>query len=519
MSVPDQRPGFYGKLPILGDFVSRRLPRQFIGPWDQWLQSGLSASREQLDEQWLEIYLTSPIWRFGLSPGLCGPGAWAGILMPSVDRVGRYFPLTVAAPIDNPSDLIALFEQGPAWFDPLETLALSALEDGLDLASFDQALQDLGYPAATVFHPCAEAPGAPDQGRFALCVGMDGMAQVSSALAGIGGILLQRFLPTYSLWGTHGSERVGASLLVCENLPPIEGFTSLMTGCWDQRGWDMKFKNLFGFRNTAADLPKADNPSPAGPDTVLADSASGHWRWHSHGISVVGNHRKVNEDAMLERSEEGLWVVADGMGGHRAGDVASGSIVEALSKAELPGDLQTRLQTVSAQVVEVNRQLHALAAETADRQIVGSTIVVLMAQKHRCAVAWAGDSRLYRYRDGQLEQLTRDHSLQDEWAEFGFPDGDPPPFPVNSNIITRAVGAEPDLDLEVLWFEAAANDVFLLCSDGLTKELNAEEIAALLLRETCEAEACALIDAALLKDGRDNITVIVVRPEIIGNGR
>ena len=82
-------PGFYGKVPVLGDFVTQRLPASFVKNWDTWLQNGLSASREELGDNWLDIYLTSPIWRFAMREGACGATAWAGILMPSVDRVGR----------------------------------------------------------------------------------------------------------------------------------------------------------------------------------------------------------------------------------------------------------------------------------------------------------------------------------------------------------------------------------------------------------------------------------------------
>lgn len=112
MTKRSARPGFYGKLPALGDFVSRRLPRQFIEPWDQWLQSAIAASREQLGSDWLDVYLTSPIWRFGLGAGVCGTGAWAGVLMPSVDKVGRYYPLTLAVPVPEAQSLPFLFRQG-----------------------------------------------------------------------------------------------------------------------------------------------------------------------------------------------------------------------------------------------------------------------------------------------------------------------------------------------------------------------------------------------------------------------
>ena len=98
-------PGLYGKIPSLGDFVSRRLPRSFISPWETWLQEVITNSREQLGELWLDHYLTCPLWRFVLSPGICGEQAWGGVLMPSVDRVGRYYPFTLVGRLDAACNL------------------------------------------------------------------------------------------------------------------------------------------------------------------------------------------------------------------------------------------------------------------------------------------------------------------------------------------------------------------------------------------------------------------------------
>lgn len=134
--------GFFGKLPSYGDFVGRRLPAAFTGPWDAWLQAGLADSRAQLGEDWLPIYLNSPIWRFVLGAGVCGPQAWGGVLMPSVDRVGRYFPFTIAAGLDDGAIPAA------AWYASLEALALPALGEGFSLPGFDAALLELAPPSA-----------------------------------------------------------------------------------------------------------------------------------------------------------------------------------------------------------------------------------------------------------------------------------------------------------------------------------------------------------------------------------
>ncbi|HEU5443177.1 MAG TPA: type VI secretion system-associated protein TagF, partial [Steroidobacteraceae bacterium] len=117
--------GFYGKLPCRGDFMQRRAPQGFVDGWDAWLQECLHASRQQLGERWLDLYLTSPVWRFVLTEGICGESAYAGVMLPSVDRVGRYFPLTLVSPLQPGSCLLeAACGTGRAWFDAVEELAL-----------------------------------------------------------------------------------------------------------------------------------------------------------------------------------------------------------------------------------------------------------------------------------------------------------------------------------------------------------------------------------------------------------
>ena len=149
--------GFFGKIPSHGDFVARRLPAPFTEPWDAWLRAGLADSRAHLGDDWLPIYLNSPIWRFVLGAGVCGPRAWGGVMMPSVDRVGRYFPFTIAAGLDDGAPPSA------AWHASLEALALPALGDGFSLPGFDAALLALAPPRAADGFPADDhgAGGAP----------------------------------------------------------------------------------------------------------------------------------------------------------------------------------------------------------------------------------------------------------------------------------------------------------------------------------------------------------------------
>jgi type VI secretion system protein ImpM len=123
-------PGWFGKVPNLGDFVSRRLPEEFISPWDDWLQLGLAHARKDLGEEWLMRYLVAPVHRFWLSPGVVGKIGWTGVLMPSVDAVGRHFPLTIVAGINQPDATRSLARVLAAgdWFDSLDAVARQALD-------------------------------------------------------------------------------------------------------------------------------------------------------------------------------------------------------------------------------------------------------------------------------------------------------------------------------------------------------------------------------------------------------
>jgi type VI secretion system protein ImpM len=150
--------GFYGKIPSEGDFVTRRLPWEFTSVWDDWLQQGMQASREALGERWLALYLSAPIWRFQVAPGVCGPIGWRGLFFASVDRVGRYFPLTLAFADTAPTALPALSGDAAAWM-AVEDAALAGLAPTLPIAEFDRMMEALAMPGgAGVSVPDAARP-------------------------------------------------------------------------------------------------------------------------------------------------------------------------------------------------------------------------------------------------------------------------------------------------------------------------------------------------------------------------
>lgn len=227
--------GFFGKLPSRGDFIGRYLPRSFLEPWDGWLQAAIAQSRNQLGEAWRDAYCISPIWRFAISDGLCGPAGYAGVLMPSVDRVNRYYPLVIAAPLPLGWPLVTLPTAGEAWFQQAEQLALAALQqDVLDLEEFSQRVNALGAPPDAGF-----AESGPPTGKAWHCPLPEALPLSRTAPA-LAGYLLRRAFARPSLWWTEGSDCIARCLLICDGLPPIEGFAALLAGDWEKRGWNKK---------------------------------------------------------------------------------------------------------------------------------------------------------------------------------------------------------------------------------------------------------------------------------------
>ena len=251
-------PGYFGKFPSHGDFISRRLPREgFLDTWDRWLQSAIAASREQLGEAWLPTYLTSPVWRFALSAGICGPSSWAGIMMPSVDSVGRYFPLSLAAELDEIVSPLQIASSLSAWFVTLEDMALSALEDPFDLQEFDRRIATLSIPsladAIQFGHGPANGPGSAP-----LYVALDAEQNPAHAYPTILDQLLRNTYANYSLWWTSGSDHVAPCLIACGGLPPARGYTALLAGNWSEAGWHIGGE-VNAVPNTTQ--PPADEPT------------------------------------------------------------------------------------------------------------------------------------------------------------------------------------------------------------------------------------------------------------------
>jgi type VI secretion system protein ImpM len=424
--------------------------------------------------------------------------------MPSVDRVGRYFPLTLAAKIDGSQALPDLFISAAKWFEELEQLALTALEDDFDLSEFDRRLQKqiLDLPSGPDEIHCLRHPRPPKDDKIAYRIAMETLEDMTDAFIQLSANLLADFLPVYSLWSTTGSERMKPSLLVYEDLPPRFKYIELLAGQIQPEQRDGESAGSSAVAETTDQKPVEAQPKSTDRPVRL--------QWRSCAHTTVGKRRKLNEDAYLERPEIGLWAVADGMGGHSAGDVASQTVVKALSLLSVSDNLETLTASTTKCLYDVNAELLKLADTHGSDRIIGTTVVAMLAVGERCAAIWAGDSRLYCCRDGELSQLTEDHSLVAEMSRQGVIA--PAEFAESGaeNVVTRALGAHPELLIDTITFEARGGDIYLLCSDGLIREMDNREIADILNDGDCNNSSQRLIDLALQRGAKDNVTVVVI---------
>src|ERR1700733_4541635 len=231
----------------------------------------------------------------------------------------------------------------------------------------------------------------------------------------------------------------------------------------------------------------------------------------SWSASHAGTKRSHNEDAYVDRPDMGMFAVADGAGGHQAGEGASGMIAEALEA--IPSDLSAAelLAEVRLAIERTHVALREEAARRGPDVVVASTVVVMLARGDHFACLWAGDSRAYLLRAGAMRQITRDHSLVQELLDAGAIGPDEAVNHPRGNVITRAVGADvDDFVLDKVSDRLVAGDRFLLCSDGLGKTVPEDQLAELLAAPNGMSPSESLLEAALALQVKDNVTAVAV---------
>ena len=232
------------------------------------------------------------------------------------------------------------------------------------------------------------------------------------------------------------------------------------------------------------------------------------FRIESWARTHEGRVRDHNEDSYCANERQGLWAVADGMGGHEGGEWASAKLVEKLDEIDLPGDFDQARELVAEAIRQANRSILVEARQRGKQ--MGSTIVVLMVQDQRYAVIWVGDSRAYVLRDGELQLLSRDHTQVQEMVDRGIMKPEEAVGHPMGHILSRAVGVREEVQVDQVTGDVIPGDVFLVCSDGLHGYVDEKEIARLLARGSPEQASEDLVEVTLQNGAPDNVTVIAV---------
>lgn len=254
-------------------------------------------------------------------------------------------------------------------------------------------------------------------------------------------------------------------------------------------------------------MPASTTSSVAAPAQTRPTPAADATRWFSCAATELGHVRKVNEDAFLDAREQSLWVVADGMGGHSRGDRASQCVIENMYQFVAAANEQDSLEDLLKRLATANNDCR----KASGGQVMGSTVAALYLHDNSAYLLWAGDSRIYRNRQGEFSQLTDDHSLVQELHRLGELTADEAENHPSSNVITRAIGVADKIEIQVRRVDLNDGDRFLLCSDGLFKDVKPAEVEANLAAPAPRQALEKLVKLALRRGGTDNVTGIVVQ--------
>ena len=240
------------------------------------------------------------------------------------------------------------------------------------------------------------------------------------------------------------------------------------------------------------------------------------FKYSFSGLTDTGRVRTRNEDSFCCVPDQNLWVVADGMGGHDAGDFASQTITQQATKFIQQSSLDASILLLEENLIHSNALIREKANKLGKNISIGSTVTCLYAWKNMAFVLWAGDSRAYLFRDHKLLRLTEDHSYVEELVRMGKIDQEQADIHPASNVVLNAIGIDSDIRVDMEYYEIQDNDVFMLCSDGLYKDLSEQKITQILDNDQVSIEQLnlELVNAALDAAGSDNCTVVLIKASI-----
>ncbi|MFT5503980.1 MAG: serine/threonine-protein phosphatase Stp1 [Gammaproteobacteria bacterium] len=252
--------------------------------------------------------------------------------------------------------------------------------------------------------------------------------------------------------------------------------------------------------------------------TKTDPAKSSNFEFLSHGITHTGYVRSRNEDSILVLDEENVWMVADGMGGHHAGDFASQTISNNLGLFKQQDALEDSILLLEENILNSNSIIRNKALKLGKNETIGSTVVCVYLWQDCLFVFWAGDSRLYRFRDSLLERMTEDHSYVEELVRMGKIQASEAEAHPAANVVLKAVGIDDTLAMDFDHIKLQENDIFIICSDGLYKDLEEAKLTAIISNYNSDMVILSekLLEASLAAGGTDNTSIIALKTSIKG---
>ena len=448
------RIGFYGKVPTHGDFVATGLSRTLQAGLDDWIQAGMLALQTARGRDWEKGFRAATVWRFVVDRSVWGQSTVTGVLLPSRDRVGRSFPLVIAAKLGSFSANPRLLCFDDTWFTAAEALAETSLADDFDLAGLMAGLKRLRLPKAR----------APDATR-------------TNPLSEKGGV---------SIWWKVDPETHRPSGFETLGAPQTSHFLKL----FEAAGAEAAKKAIEQNTTTAGVLtPRAPLSGPAAATIMHARSPSRGLPIERSHATHPGTRSTLNSGALLVSDNPTLFALADGFGD--GGADAAKLAANTLASVSAHDAAENLLQDVKGKLGRAHGLLQS--AQTMAGRAKTASVAVLTILHDDLSVVWAGDSRCYLMRDGMMRCLTRDH------VEIGM-----------RRALSRSIGAFGPLTLDMLHETALPGDRLLLCNAMLARVLDERAIAETLRDRPVKETAAILIQDALIANAREAVSAIVV---------
>ncbi|TDK39701.1 type VI secretion system-associated protein TagF [Rhizobium deserti] len=450
---PD-RIGFFGKLPSHGDFVSDGLGRGLQEVLDIWMQAGLQRLQQDFPGDWEPRFRAMPTWRFIVERGQWGQATVAGVMLPSLDRVGRSFPLVIAAQITNFTSDPRSLCLDDSWFTAAEGIAESSARRDFDINLFIAALRRLRSPRP-------------------------GDMETEGKVGGTAGSLWWRSDNNRRLVGfrTIGAPQPADILRLLDDDTPAA-------------------KQAAKPAQQPPPPPVATAPlssariSPSAPSTAAKPHAPLKLAYSD--VSHPGTRLSLNADNLLISAKQGIFAVADGMGESNSAVEAGKTAVAALGDVTAQETVDDTVQDIKGKLGRAHGLLQA-ARMSSDRDPPCASVAVLAVHQQSLALIWAGDVRCYIIRDGMMRCLTRDH------LEIGLKRG-----------LSRYLGRPGQFSPEIVVDNVSRRDRFLLCSNPLCRALPERSIAQILISADIDEAAAVLGQEALIAGCRDNFSAIVI---------